>query len=102
MDKIQIICDREKVDLKIGKIMYIERLDRKVVYVCESCSYKVNDSLHKILERLPEGYVRCHTGYIVNIHYVAAVYSNYIVLSDGTEIPIGRAFKDNLKNVFFV
>lgn len=46
---------------------------------------------------LPKSYIRCHTGYIVNLEMVSAIHSKYILMDNGETIPIGRTYKNNLE-----
>ena len=46
------------------------------------------------------GFVRIHRRFLVNVSRVAALRGNgkaYVRLTDGTELPVGQAFRDNLR-----
>jgi DNA-binding LytR/AlgR family response regulator len=43
------------------------------------------------------GFVRIHRSFIVNMSKVAEVAKNNVKLIDGTTLPIGDSFKDNVK-----
>lgn len=45
-------------------------------------------------------FIRCHKGYIVNMSKVATINSRNIFLSNGMIIPIGRAYKEVVKQQF--
>lgn len=42
-------------------------------------------------------FIRCHKGYIVNMSKIATNNSRNIFLSNGTIIPIGRAYRETVK-----
>ena len=102
MDKIKVVSNRQRVELYVNKILYIERRDRKIELVCKNHTYPVNDSLENLSHILPESYVRCHTGYIVNLENVSAIHSKYILMDNGVIIPVGRAYKNNLEKLIVV
>lgn len=90
---IEIVCEKEKVLINLNEVMYIERDARKVRFVTKGCEYASYISLASLIKRLPDNFVRCHTGYIVNMDYVVSIHSNYLVINDGYKISIGRTYK---------
>ena len=77
----------------MNKPVYIERDARKVRFVTKGCEYASYISLASLIKRLPDNFVRWHTGYIVNMDYVVSIHSNYLVINDGYKISIGRTYK---------
>lgn len=74
--------------------MYIWRDSRRVQIVGEANIWYTYESLSSLQKRLPNSFFRCHTGYVVNKNYVECIYKKHIILRDGTEIDVGRAYKD--------
>lgn len=97
---IEIICDNEHVFLNVQKIQYIERVARKIKIVSGTEEYFIYESLASVLKRLPSNFVRCHTGYIVNMNYVDSMHPNYLVMKDDCKISIGRTYKHSVANEF--
>lgn len=91
---LEIICAKEKVLINLNEILYIERDSRKIRFVTNGAEYTTYDSLASLLSRLPENFIRCHTGYIVNINYVVSIHSNYLIMHNDQKISIGRTYKD--------
>ena len=91
---IKIISSGKEILISTEDIRYITRENRKIKIVGEAC-FESYISLNDCLEILPKKYVRCHTGYIVNMDFIKAVEGNKIVLSDDVEIPVGRVYKDS-------
>ena len=89
---LRIVSDGKEQFLKTADIRYIQREGRKtrVCGVVECMSY---ESLSGMALRLPGYFVRCHTGFIVNLHHVSSANLDRIVMSDGIEIPIGKTLK---------
>lgn len=58
--------------------------------------------LHRLAELLPDGFVRCHRSYLVNLDYAerfaVSSGSRYaLVLRDGTRIPVGRSHVETVR-----
>lgn len=90
----EIVCSKEKILININEILYIERKSRKIRIVTKSENYEIYDTLKSLQERLPKNFVRCHTGYIVNMDYVVSIHTNYLVMKDESRISIGRTYKE--------
>lgn len=102
---IQIYCDQENHEIielrNHGKMMYIrqtdiiyvERQDRIVQIHTAQGAYQCYQSLTKILKLLGRNFLRCHGGYVVNYNYIDTVMRESVILSNGTEIPIGRTYR---------
>lgn len=45
------------------------------------------------------GVVQSHRSYLVNVRAIKAVYSNRLLLQDGTELPLSRKFKEQLESL---
>lgn len=93
---MDVICEREKVFINLHEVLYIERNTRKVRIVAEDVEYMTYESLNSLIGRLPDNFIRCHTGYIVNMNYVKSIHTNYLVLKNDMKISIGRAYKGAL------
>ena len=75
---IQIYCDQE---------------DRIVQIHTAQGTYQCYQSLTKIMKLLGRNFLRCHGGYVVNYNYIDTVMRESVILSNGTEIPIGRTYR---------
>ncbi len=90
---IEIVCAKERILINLNEVIYIERDVRKVRFVTKEVEYTSYISLVSLIKRLPDNFVRCHTGYIVNMNYVVSIHSNYLIMNDGNKISIGRTYK---------
>lgn len=82
---IEIVCAKERILINLNV--------RKVRFVTKGVEYTSYISLVSLIKRLPDNFVRCHTGYIVNMDYVVSIHSNYLIMNDGNKISIGRTYK---------
>lgn len=56
-------------------------------------------SMKKMEERLPaQDFMRIHKSYIINLHHIAEIQKNSVVLDDGKEIPIGDSYREKLND----
>lgn len=80
------------IKLPTDRILYIESASHQLNIVTEDEVYQVWSGLDKMKDQLPEKFVACHRGYIVNLNYVDSVKKDglCIVGKPGLQIPISR------------
>lgn len=63
--------------------------------------YEAYSTFNKILDLLPENYVRCHKSFIVNVNNIDYINSvdNTIFFKNGTFCYIGPKYKENFMEV---
>lgn len=79
--------------IRQADIIYAERQDRIVQIHTAQGTYQCYQSLTKIMKLLGRNFLRCHGGYVVNYNYIDTVMRESVILSNGTEIPIGRTYR---------
>lgn len=88
--------------LKLNNIYYFEVDHRKVnVYERENVIdyYDRLDNVEKNL--MDKGFKRCHRSYVINISKIKELRSNEVKLLNEQIVPVGRKYKENLKETFF-
>lgn len=88
--------------LKLNNIYYFEVDHRKVnVYEKENVIdyYDRLDNVEKNL--VDKGFKRCHRSYVINISKIKELRSNEVKLLNEQIVPVGRKYKENLKETFF-
>lgn len=81
------------------KIYYFEAREKKV-YVCAGKEeFGFYYTIDKLTEELPEQFIRCHRGFVVNSLKIRKIMlsQNIICLADGFEVPLSRSYKADLK-----
>lgn len=83
-------------------IIYIESNDHNVyLYSKSGDKIKIFYTLEKLLSILSdEMFVKCHSGIIVNCHYIFSINNDNIELTTGTHIIISRNRRKEVKNKF--
>ena len=70
-------------------------------FLCDKEELLVCKPIYEYEEILKEyGFIRCHQSHLVNKKYVRSwikEYGDHLLLSDGTEIPVSRSKKDEIK-----
>ena len=99
------LCERESDSIVIAQrgvsqrvrlrdISHVEVRGRSLDYHTEHGIVTASGSLKELEATLrPHGFVRCGNPYLVNQRYIAAVKGQIVLLEDGTELPIGRAYR---------
>lgn len=102
---LQLNANRHIMRIPIPDILYLERNQRHCHIFTGGSTYVTNLSLKKLSQKLPASFVRCHTGYIVNLYYVKELSRNYITISHSSfeppkQIPVGRYYWEVVKQRF--
>ena len=99
--KILISTKRKLIAIVAADIKYIESYGKTLSIVTKEGMYTTNSTMYNIESQLDvRNFVRCHKGYIVNFNYVSELTPTDIVLDDKELIPIGRSYKNEVKNRF--
>lgn len=81
------------------RIYYFEAREKKV-YVCAGKEeFGFYHTMDRLAEELPEQFIRCHRGFIVNARKIRKVMlaQNLIWLADDFEVPVSRSYKADIK-----
>lgn len=89
------------IRIPFREICFIEARAKKVYVRLKTKEYGYYDTLEHLLEFLPDNFMRCHRGIIVNIKKIREIHysENLIFLEDGMQIPVSRSYKSVLKGI---
>lgn len=87
--------------LKLKDIIYCEHAQRQTKVITRAKTVSCPEKLEEVYHRLAAGdFVRTHCSFLVNLQYVKELHRAYVVLSNGTTIPLSRANQANVREVF--
>ncbi len=89
------------ISIPYDQIYFFEAREKKI-YVCAGReAFGFYSTIDRLMEELPDGFVRCHRGFIVNTKKIRKVVlsQNIIYLSDGFDVPLSRSYKAALKGM---
>jgi two-component system response regulator LytT len=66
--------------------------------VCSSETVQYYGKLLDEVQRLPECFVQIHKSYVINVNAVRKSGNSYVIMNDGEQINISRAYADTFKN----
>ena len=98
-DDVMVLEGEEKIRILHRDILYLEARNKKI-YVCTATNeYGFYDTLDQLEERLPNCFVRCHRGFIVNSEKIrrVAISEGWIYLEDGYQVPVSRSYRQVMK-----
>lgn len=98
---IWIEVQGEKLRVPYDKIIYFEAKNKRIYLRLQSVEYGMYGTMDKLLEKLPDQFIRCHRGFIVNKDYIHKVIfsENTIMLQEHMMIPLSRSYKTELKGM---
>lgn len=87
--------------LMMHDIQYLEALkDYTRIHTASKKHYVLSSIGNLLKQKEFEPFVRIHRSYAVRKDQVKSVNYKQVILRDDTEIPIGRNFKDNIKEIY--
>jgi two-component system LytT family response regulator len=97
-DFIFLNVQKRRVKILFSEILYIESQQEYIRIITTKKEYKIKMSTHEIESVLPSTlFKRIHRSFIVSISKIES-YSAEIVEVNGVSIPIGRGYKDTMKD----
>lgn len=89
------------VALAHREIVYLESLGHTVnIHTCAEVVV-VYEKLDKLAMRLPEGFLRCHKSFLVNMRWVRRFQERDVLLDGGVAIPMSRSRSAESKAQYF-
>lgn len=99
-DAIYVKSGTEKVKIRLHEILYLEALKNYTVIVTESDRHYVLKGLTEFLtDDFFRQFVRIHRSFAILPTNIKKVNSNEIELVNGTNLPVGRSYKNDLQNL---
>lgn len=92
---ITIKSGRHKIQIKIDAISHIQSLKDYMLIYTPLHKHIVRSTTSKMLDMLPEQFVRVHKSFIVNRAQIKRIASNRVEI-EGYTIPLGKNFKHSL------
>ena len=83
------------------EISYFESTGRKLVIFTIHNRIEIYEKLNDLRKRLPNGFLHCHKSFLVNMNHIRRIDKNYILLKNGSEIPISRAKYAETREQYF-
>ena len=94
---------RETRFVKTGEIIRCQSSNNYTTFFLEDEELVVSKPIYEYEEILKDyGFIRCHQSHLVNIRYIKSwkkEYGDFLLLYDGTELPISRGKKDSVREV---
>lgn len=102
-DKNMFVLESKEGNLHIPyeQIYFFEAREKKI-YICTGKEeYGFYHTIDKLAEELPDQFIRCHRGFIVNKYKIRKVVlsQNIIYLADDFDVPLSRSYKSILKGI---
>lgn len=102
-DKNAYVIESREGNLHIPyeQIYFFEAREKKIFVCTGKEEYGFYHTIDKLEGELPEQFVRCHRGFIVNRYKIrkVALSQNVVCLTDNLEVPLSRSYKPLLKGL---
>lgn len=89
------------VSIPSGEILYLESLGHTVcIHTCGE-NITVYERLDKLAPLLPDGFLRCHKSFLVNMRQIRRFQGQDVLLKSGTAVPVSRSRGAGAKAEYF-
>ena len=99
-DTIFLKTDYRIVKVAISDIRYVEAMSEYLKVWMEGDTKPIITllSMKKLVERLPQTFMRIHRSYIINLTKIQEVNKNRVIMDRDTYLPIGDMYKETFQN----
>lgn len=88
------------VKVPIREIIYLESQGHNIQIHCRNQMHTIRGKLSEYDERLEKyGFIRIHSGFLVNIRYIYTISYQGICLDNGQKLPVSRKKLDEIKKI---
>ena len=89
---------KDKTKVYINDLLYVKAVDHYIrVFTADGKNHLVRGKIGDLENQLPPNFVRTHRSYITNRNYVKQVQRQFLILMNGTQIPISRKHQRDWK-----
>jgi len=97
-DIIYIKSNRKTIKLSQSDINYIESMNNYIIFHVNEQKYIVYSSMTDMLNQLNNSFIKIHKSYVVNKERVTAFTKEQVSIGQ-IDLPVGKAYKEILKNL---
>ena len=95
--EITVKVEYKNVTIQLSSILYVQAMDNYVkIFTVDSRPVITQMSMKSLETLLPGDFMRVHKSYIVPKHRIESYSRTQLILTGGTEIPVGRAYADRV------
>lgn len=95
LERLEILSGRVKTRIPFCNVTRVEGTRKGCLVHSSLQSFSVREPLYSLESRLPQrNFVRCQRSFVVNLFHIQKLSRQSALLSDGTEISLGRCQKD--------
>lgn len=104
-ERILVEKSNRLVNIQVADILYLKaEKDYTRIHTAEH-AYLGTYGISQMEQKLnPQSFIRVHRSFIVNVNHIKELYKDirqYMIMTDGTEISIGRNYLNNIKKLIF-
>jgi len=99
-DEVFVFTTREgTIRVPYSQVLYFEARNKKIYLCTKRTEMDFYSTLDGILQKVPEYFLRCHKGFIVNQRFVTRVdlKENRLHMVGGVQLPISRSYREEVK-----
>lgn len=85
--------------IPFSQILYFEARNKKIVLCTDRVEMEFYSTLEHLQKTLPSYFIRCHKGYLANVHLIRQIDNgySYLQLVGDFRVPISRSYRTSVK-----
>ncbi|MDL2280109.1 LytTR family DNA-binding domain-containing protein [Desulfovibrio sp. OttesenSCG-928-G11] len=91
---------RETIRLNAGELVFLESDNKTVTLYTDNGPLLWRGTMKELMRRLPEGFIRVHQSFAVNRERVFRLRSGKMLMDNGREVPVSRAYRKSVSQDF--
>ena len=84
--------------IRLSQIYYVESLRHQIILHSINGEMIERKTLSQFIKEINSiDFIQIHKSYVINKHYIQEIKNQEVILKEQTHLPIGRSYKDSLK-----
>ena len=85
-------------ELRLAQIMYVESMNHKLIIHHDNGDFIERKNLSSFIKEIDSNnFIQIHKSYIINKRFIQEIKNQEVILKEQTHLPIGRSYKESLK-----
>ena len=101
LKRLEVMSERVRMQIPYYHLIWAEGTRRGCLLHTTRQNISTREALYQLERRLPKTtFLRCQRSFVINLCHVHQITNSSVLLSDGTELSLGRGNKSELLNAY--
>lgn len=101
LERLDLLCDGARQHIPLYDLLWAESDNRGYLIRTRQDVLRIRRPLRELERALPAHiFLRCHRSFIVNLCHIRGIDGNCLLMSDGSELPLGRGSREAVTGAY--